>query len=750
MSLIYLDYNATAPIDPAVGLEMKPFLLESFGNPSSIHSYGIKAKQAIEHARHQVAAMIHAHPDEIVFTSGGTESNNYAIKGIALANIHKGNHIVVSSIEHPSVIEVCRYLETTGFEVTCLPVDADGCVHPETVEKSIKPTTILISVMHANNETGAIQPVSEIGQIARKHGIPFHTDASQSCGKIPIDVDDMQADLLTIAGHKCYAPKGVGALYIRRGIVLEKLIHGADHEQNLRAGTENVASIAGLGKAAELSRQFIRESGGMIQDEGLSSKPTTRVLRDRLLAELLKELPEIKLNGPVDNRLPNTVNISFPGVEANLMLENMKDIAASAGAACHSGSVSASSVLKAMGVAERYAIGTIRFSLGRMTTSEDIDKAVPSIVAAYRKLIHGKSNPGEVSNSIEDIRLTHHTHSLGCACKINPRVLEELLKKIPVQANPNILVDISTSDDAAVYKINDQTAIVQTVDFIPPIVDSPYHYGAIAAANALSDIYAMGGKPLFALNIVAFPINLFPIEVLELILKGASDKVSEAGIQIIGGHTIEDTEPKFGLVVTGTVHPEKILTNAGAKPGDAIILTKPLGTGILSTGAKREMINDANLANLIRTMEQLNNSTAEIMNDFPVSACTDVTGFGLIGHLKEMAKGCGTGANIGVENIPVLPGVTELVIANIVPGGSVRNLQSVEEFTTWSSDIPALNKIILADAQTSGGLLIAVPKAHVNGMLKALHGAGVGEASWIGCFTKSKPHIYIQRKFIFS
>ena len=252
MESIYLDYNATTPIDPVVADAMRPYLVGFFGNPSSIHTEGVRAKEAVETARKRVAEMLNCHPDEIIFTSGGTESNNFAIKGIALANQNKGNHIITSCIEHPSVLEVCRYLEKQGFTVTYLPVDEYGQVDSADVEKEITSSTILITIMHANNETGTIQPVEKIGRIAGKHKIPFHSDAAQSAGKIEVDVEKMGVTLLSLAGHKIYAPKGVGALYIRRGVHLEKLIHGADHEQNLRAGTENVMSIVGFGKACEI------------------------------------------------------------------------------------------------------------------------------------------------------------------------------------------------------------------------------------------------------------------------------------------------------------------------------------------------------------------------------------------------------------------------------------------------------------------------------------------------------------------
>ena len=253
--IIYLDYNATSPISKEVAEAMRPFLDNYFGNPSSVHKYGTEAKKAVEKARRQVASLINCEPSEIVFTSGGTESNNYAIKGIAFANKGRGNHIITSAIEHPAVFEVCNYLSKNGFEITTVPVDSLGFVAPEEIRKSIKPNTILISIMHANNEVGSIQNIAEIGAIARAHNVYFHTDAAQSVGKIPIDVQQMQVDLLSIAGHKLYAPKGIGALYIRDGLKLEKFMHGADHEQNLRAGTENVLEIVGLGEAAAQAQE---------------------------------------------------------------------------------------------------------------------------------------------------------------------------------------------------------------------------------------------------------------------------------------------------------------------------------------------------------------------------------------------------------------------------------------------------------------------------------------------------------------
>jgi len=726
MESIYLDYNATTPIDPIVADAMRPFLGDLFGNPSSIHAEGMKAKEAVETARKHVAEMLNCHSDEIIFTSGGTESNNLAIKGIANASRNKGNHIITSVIEHPSVMEVCRYLEKQGFSVTYLPVDEYGQVDPADVEKNVSSSTILISIMHANNETGTLQPVEEIGRIAGTHGIPFHSDAAQSAGKIMVDVEKMGVDLLSLAGHKLYAPKGVGALYIRRGIHLEKLIHGADHEQNLRAGTENVMSVAGFGKACQIITDGRHQQPDSIKD-----------LRDFLFQQIKNEIPQIKLNGHPEQRLPNTLNISFPGVDATLLLGGIVPVAASAGAACHSGSEVISPVLSAMKVPDYFAMGSIRFSLGRMTKRREIEAAIPIIINAYRTISNSNptsSNPHPASG----IKLTHFTHGLGCACKIRPQYLEKILKDLPVSTDPNILVGLKDPDDAAVYKIDDRTAIVQTVDFFTPVVDDPYDFGAVAAANALSDIYAMGGKPLFALSIVGFPEKLLSPEVLQQILLGATDKVSEAGISIIGGHTIEDTEPKFGLVVTGIIDPGKILTHSSAKPGDAIILTKPVGTGILSTGIKRGLVDRETEIRMISVMTQLNDKAAEIMNSFPVSACTDVTGFGLLGHLKEMIRGSRTGADIDHKKVPVLPMTWELAAMNMIPGGTLNNLQFVEDTVDWDENVPELAKVILADAQTSGGLLITLPDKEADKFIAECRLAGISDAVVIGSIKKGK------------
>jgi len=372
---IYLDYNATTPTDPEVAEAMRPYLFERFGNPSSSHWYGVQTKEAVEKARDHVANLLNCSPDEVVFTSGGSESNNYAIKGAAFANRGKGRHLITSSIEHPAVSEVCKYLEEKDFQVTYLPVDQYGQVDPRAVDKVISSRTVLISIMHANNEVGTIQPIAEIATIARKHGIVFHTDAAQSVGKIPTIVDDLGVDLLTIAGHKLYGPKGIGALYIRRGTQLEKFIHGADHEQGRRAGTENILEIVGLGKACEIAKRDLNKN-----------MEHTQKMRDLLYQWLKAEWDEIKLNGHPKMRLPNTLSVSFRNIEANKLLAEIDRVAASAGAACHSDSLKISSVLQAMQVELEYAMGTVRFSTGKMTTVEEVKETAAIFVKTARRL----------------------------------------------------------------------------------------------------------------------------------------------------------------------------------------------------------------------------------------------------------------------------------------------------------------------------------------------------------------------------
>lgn len=725
MEPIYLDYNATTPVDKEVADAMRPYLESIFGNPSSNHPQGYESRMAVEKAREQVAQLINAAPDEIVFTSGGSESNNYAIKGAALANKASGRHIITSSVEHPAVSEVCRYLETQGFEVTYLPVDDQGRVTQEQLQEAIRSDTILISIMHANNEVGTIQDIVSLRQVASRSGILFHTDAAQSAGKIPVDVKKMDVDLLSLAGHKLYAPKGIGALYIRRGVKLEKLIHGADHERNQRAGTENVLEIVGLGKAAEIAFRDLEKN-----------MHHYRTLRDKLEKLLLDKNPQMKINAQKADRLPNTSSVSYPGIEANTLLDNLEDVAASAGAACHTDNIDVSVVLEAMKVPVKFAMGTIRFSVGRGTDEQQIVQAAEKVTAKVRELSNEASDEPLVQT--EEIKLTHFTHGLGCACKLRPQDLEEVLKNMPSVTDKHVLVGTDTSDDATVYQINDEQAIVQTLDFFTPIVDDPYDFGAIAAANALSDVYAMGAKPLFALNIVGFPDKRLPMKVLQDILSGAQSVAAEAGISVLGGHTVEDTEPKYGMVVTGMVHPEKVIRNTGARNGDVLVLTKPLGTGILSTATKRGLASPETIATLTKTMKTLNKVPAEIMMEYDVHACTDVTGFGLLGHLKEMIHNSETGFELNKNSIPYLPDAVKFARAGIVPGGTQNNLAFVDSKVIWPETIPGYEKHLLCDAQTSGGLLMALSQAEADQIISQLQKQSI-VAGVIGKFTKEHP-----------
>lgn len=698
---IYLDFNATTPIDREVAEAMHPYLNEFFGNPSSSHLFGIQTKKAVETARKQLAALLNCYPDEIIFTSGGTESNNYAIKGAVFQMREKGNHIITSTVEHPAITEVCGYLETLGFKVTYVAVDEFGRVSPADIDKAVTPATILITVMHANNEVGTIQPIEEIAEIARNHKILFHTDAAQSVGKIETDVRKLGVDLLSVAGHKLYAPKGIGALFIRRGVTLQKLIHGANHEQNHRAGTENVLEIVGLGKAAEIAkRDFEKNTRQML------------AARDHLHQLLMAGLPDIQLNGHPTLRLPNTLSLSFPKIEANTLLDELKGIAASAGAACHADHVDISAVLTAMRIHTDYAMGTIRFSTGKYSSLDEMEKAAEIIIESVNKLQPADKITPKTAIHAGEVKLTSFTHGLGCACKIRPQYLERVLKDLPPVFDKNVLIAANTSDDAAVYFINETTAIVQTVDFFTPVVDDPYYFGAIAAANAMSDIYAMGAKPLFGLNIVGFPDNRLPIEVLKEILRGASDKSIEAGISVLGGHTVEDVEPKFGMVITGIIHPKKVISNANARPGDVLLLTKPIGTGIISTAVKRGLADEATSVAARNVMAELNANAALLMETFPVNACTDITGFGLLGHLKEMVKGSGVQVRIFSEKVPLLQNVYELAMTGAIPGGTRNNLDFVKDVADWAEYLPDVTRLILCDAQTSGGLLISLPEKY--------------------------------------
>jgi cysteine desulfurase len=373
---IYLDYNGTTPLDPEVIAAMRPFIETEFGNPSSSHGYGLAPKRAVEFARRQMASSLNCSAGSVIFTSGGTESNNHAIKGAALAMKSRGLHIITTRVEHPAVLQVCRYLESLGFKITYLPVDEDGLVSVSDLENAIGRETILISVMHANNEVGTIQPIEEIASICKEKEICFHTDAAQSVGKISTDIKRLGVDMLSVAGHKLYAPKGVGALVVGNRFSPEIFCHGAGQEFGKRAGTENVFSIVGLGKACELAANNLEHN-----------RLHMKHMRDRLEKGITESLSDARINGHPTMRLPNTLSISFAGLAANRLLEKIGlEVAVSAGAACHSNTVEISHVLKAMNIPDHWAKGTLRFTTGKMTTKKEIDRATDVLIQAVRKL----------------------------------------------------------------------------------------------------------------------------------------------------------------------------------------------------------------------------------------------------------------------------------------------------------------------------------------------------------------------------
>jgi cysteine desulfurase len=383
MTPIYLDYNATTPLDPTVLEAMLPFLREHFGNPSSTHAYGQTTHEAVERARQQVADLIGARPDEIVFTGGGTEASNHAIKGVffaafqgALGRLFRRDvHVITTAVEHPATSQPCAFLQRLGGKVTILPVDGTGRVDPDAVRRAIDARTRLVTVMHSNNEVGTLQPIREIVALAKERGVLVHTDAAQSLGKVPVDVNELGVDLLTVAGHKLYAPKGVGVLYVRSGTKLESFVHGAGHEGGRRAGTENVPYLVGLGTACAIAKRSLP-----------AATQKLRELRDRLWERLRAALGErVILNGHPELRLPNTLNVSFLGHVGAELLAAVPEVAASTGSACHEGSVVQSPVLCAMGVPPERGRGAVRLSVGRFTTDEEVDRAAEALTLAARQ-----------------------------------------------------------------------------------------------------------------------------------------------------------------------------------------------------------------------------------------------------------------------------------------------------------------------------------------------------------------------------
>jgi len=380
MNRIYLDYAATTPVHPEVAKTILPYFTEDFGNPSSIYSYGQEAKTAVEEARTRIATFIGAREEEIVFTSGGTEADNFALKGVAFANRSKGDHIIVSSIEHHAVIEACKFLGQNGFKITYLPVDGDALVDPADIKKAVTPKTIMVSLMHANNEVGTIEPITEISKITREAEIYFHSDAVQTFGHIPVNVNSLGVDLLTMSAHKLYGPKGVGALYIRKGTKLAPLLHGGAQEKGQRAGTENVPGIVGFGKAVELAQHEMKQEAERL----------TR-LRDLLISEILDRIEDTSLNGHPEKRLPNNVNVTIDFIEGESLCLNLdlEGICASTGSACSSSSLEPSHVLLAMGITPEHAHGSLRFTMGKWTIEEDIFRVLevlPKVTAKLRSI----------------------------------------------------------------------------------------------------------------------------------------------------------------------------------------------------------------------------------------------------------------------------------------------------------------------------------------------------------------------------
>ena len=378
MRQVYLDYNATTPIAPSVLEAMHPFLTGHYGNPSSAHALGRSAREAIEDARSKVAQVLHCDSDEVVFTSGGSESNNLALKGVMQRHTPGDAHLIVSAIEHPAVAEPARFLERLGFDVTVVDCDANGVVQPESIAAALRPHTRLVSLMHANNEIGTLQPIAEVSKICREADVLLHTDAAQSVGKVPTDVDSLGVDLLTVAGHKFYGPKGVGALYVRRGVVLEPLLHGAGHENGTRAGTENTPYLVGLGQAAYLAAKGLDESRvGMAR------------LRDRLQQQLQQEIPGLMVHGEPVERLPNTLSVAFPGIRGQALLARCDQLCASTGSACHSTGHPESATLSAMGQTLPVIAGTVRLSIGWYTSQDDVDRAANWLLDAWENLSQG-------------------------------------------------------------------------------------------------------------------------------------------------------------------------------------------------------------------------------------------------------------------------------------------------------------------------------------------------------------------------
>lgn len=700
---IYLDYNATTPIHEEVGKAMIPYLTGTFGNPSSSHIFGKEQKSAVLKSREQVSELLNCDISEIIFTSGGTESNNFALRGVFHALKEKypnKNHVVTSAIEHPSIKEVCKYLKSEfGLKVTFVGVDKFGVLNLKELEEVVTENTLIVSIMHANNEVGTIQPIREVVDMCKKKGVLVHCDAAQSCGKVKIDVQEMGVDLLSLCSHKFYGPPGIGILYIREGTPIERMIHGATHERQLRAGTENVIHIVGIGKACELARIELDERAKKM-------KENVEILFETIKSELKKDEKtkkiEYVLNGHPTKKIPNTLSISFPGVEATEVLEHMeKYVAASAGAACHADSVTVSETLLAMGVEEKVSLGTLRLTVGIFTTKEDVLKAGKIIARTVREL----SNPSMAS------AVTSSEFGMGCGCKLSPVQLETVLSQLDPVTDPRVLTKDSKYEDSGVFKVNDEVAVVQSTDFFTPMIDDPYVFGKIASANALSDLYCMGAVPVTAMNIACFPIKTMDLNVLKEILRGAQDKCKEANVSVIGGHTIVDHEIKFGQAVTGICHPEKYWDNSRAEVGDILYMTKGIGTALLSQGIRDGLVTEKDVIQTLKdTMEYLNKYPADILMEFSegVHAVTDITGFGLIGHLMEILITSKVDAELVATKVPLIHKKVKALASLINPHGTDNNFKYVECHVSYQEGMSNVLKKVLNDPQTNGGLIFSV------------------------------------------
>ncbi|MBP1620183.1 MAG: selenium donor protein/cysteine desulfurase NifS,TIGR03402 [Acidobacteria bacterium] len=728
---VYLDYNATTPVDPRVIEAMRPALASLFGNPSSGHRPGRAARAAVEEARERVAACLGAESDEIVFTSGGSESDNQAIHGVVAAR--GGGHVVVSAVEHPAVLEPARALAAEGrIRLTVVPVDRFGRVDPDEIERALAADTVLVSVMLANNEVGTLEPVAEIAARCRRRGVLVHTDAAQAVGKVPVDVGTLGVDLLTVAGHKLYAPKGIGALFVRRGVELAPLIRGAGHERGLRSGTENVASIVGLGVACSLAAAELAE-----ERERLAA------LRDRLEAMLAEGFPALVRHGHPVERLPNTASVAFPGVDANLLLTRLADeVGASAGAACHTDAVHPSAVLLAMGVDAAMAMSTVRFSVGRFSTADEVERAARRVVEVARELAGDRATSSAAPGP--GVRLTRFTHGLGCACKLQPRLLEEVVRRLPRPQHAEILVGAfrrrlrvaaagrhGAGPDTRLLHAGGrratavrcdrrgQRALRRLRDGRDPAV-RPQHCwlpGRRAAGRgaARDPGRRAGGRRGSRRRRARRPHR-----------RGHRAEVR------LGRHRHDRRRPALAQRRRGA---DQLWRNAGAREGDLLVLTKPLGVGIWATAAKHDAADAAGWARACATMRRLNAAGAAALRPARPRAVTDVTGFGLLGHLHELLAASRCDGEVWLGAVPVLDGTRRLIALGEVPGGTRANLEHAAAFTSFAEGIVVDDRLLLADAQTSGGLLAAVPADAAGPLLERLHDGGDDGAAIVGRIT---------------